>query len=279
MTNNQLICIDCSNAVRQRQGRIGRKEIDFLFRDLQCNYHIVMSAPKSLPPGWSCHISQSTGRNYYFNQKTGASVWDISELQGLSSDRPKPEPSAPPSVRTSRDSSAESALEDPEDLSEDLSDAELQNILKQRKIELEMKMKRRGLTLLDCQDEDISPSSSPEDGLRSGIGSKLRRKVNRFYIQSMDHVPKKIKVESQDSFSERSNVQIENSSSEMEGTGLQYQSSFSVRERVGDENPGIEIQPEQTDCIESEEEEEEENLYGADELELEDLRRLKEQFT
>ena len=33
-----------------------------------------------LPPGWSCHISKSTGKNYYFNNQTGASVWDIKEL-------------------------------------------------------------------------------------------------------------------------------------------------------------------------------------------------------
>ena len=41
-----------------------------------------------LPPGWSCHLSKSTGMMYYFNRFTGAKTWDIGELIPGHSDRP-----------------------------------------------------------------------------------------------------------------------------------------------------------------------------------------------
>ena len=34
----------------------------------------------SLPPGWSCHVSKSTGMNYYFNRFTGAKTWELSDI-------------------------------------------------------------------------------------------------------------------------------------------------------------------------------------------------------
>ena len=34
-----------------------------------------------LPPGWSCHVSNSCpGRVYYFNKKTGDKTWNLEDL-------------------------------------------------------------------------------------------------------------------------------------------------------------------------------------------------------
>jgi len=40
------------------------------------------TAAARLPPDWSAHISQSTGRPYYFNRQTGAKTWQLREVPG-----------------------------------------------------------------------------------------------------------------------------------------------------------------------------------------------------
>ena len=36
-----------------------------------------------LPPGWSCHVSSKTGKSYFFNCKTGVSVWSFDEIPSM----------------------------------------------------------------------------------------------------------------------------------------------------------------------------------------------------
>ena len=51
----------------------------------------------SLPPGWTAHVSRSTGRNYFFNRYTGAATWELEDLlscqTGVSGSQHQPEPS------------------------------------------------------------------------------------------------------------------------------------------------------------------------------------------
>ena len=200
-----------------------------------------------LPPGWSCHISKSTGKNYYFNNQTGASVWDIKELP----------PTVAPQI-TQADSP------DPEDFS---IEEELQSLMEQQealKKEISNKMSGGAEDRLPSLDLDCdSISDTLLDGLRSGIGSRLRRKVNWCHDQNLAKIEtasKKLKVASPVSISTKVDINAEKINIETEENSNPVELNVTAS------------------SIRSDDDEEEDSLFGADPEELEALSKLSEKY-
>ena len=273
----------------------------------------MSSDSPSLPQGWSCHVSKSTGKNFYFNKKTGASVWNINELPRQSSDSEKPPPilprqiSPPPQTSgTGLNSTAEnskpdslgkripsSAEEEPDSLSKifessadpDLLDSlreritnssvpepgslsmdAIQDLLGQHKAlqaSLRIKPSEGGINRVSrLQGLNRESGSSvgalsactvqdTGEGMKSGIGRNLRRKVNLFHHLNLEKESKRMKS----SFKENDkNLEIE---------------------EKGDSNQEQEIIDDLT-SKEPSDEDDEADLYGADPDELEALSRLKD---
>ena len=199
-----------------------------------------------LPPGWSCHISKSTGKNYYFNNQTGASVWDIKELP----------PTVAPQI-TQADSP------DPEDFS---IEEELQSLMEQQealKKEISNKMSGGAEDRLPSPDLDCDPISDTSlDGLRSGIGSRLRRKVNWCHDQNLAKIEtasKKLKVASPVSISTKVDINAEEINIETEENSNPVELNVTASSIRSDD-------------------EDEDSLFGADPEELEALSKLSEKY-
>ena len=207
-----------------------------------------------LPPGWSCHISKSTGKRYYFNNQTGASVWDIKELPS-----PPSPPLTPPVVPQVRPTDSS----DPE--AEDFSIEEIQRLLeKQETLKMELRNRISGGVedrLPSADLDSVSPSDSL-GGLRSGIGSRLRRKVNWFHDQNVEKIEresKMLKLASQPPVVVSSKAEIDLEENKME--------TEQNRSPVTEQNITASASSE-------EEEDDDESLYGADPEELEALSRM-----
>ena len=208
-----------------------------------------------LPPGWSCHISKSTGKNYYFNNQTGASVWDIKEL---------PSPPSPPLTPTV---APQTRPTDPSH-TDDFSIEKIQHLLEQKKtLERELRNKISGGVEDRLPSADLDSVSAVSLGgcLRSGIGSRLRRKVNWFHDQNVEKIEresKMIKLASPPPVGISSEVDIDLEENKIE---IEQNSSPLTEQNV----TASPISNEEVD-----EEEDEESLYGADPEELEALARM-----
>jgi len=236
-------------------------------------------SPQPLPNGWSCHISKSTGKNFYFNKKTGNSVWDIEELLRQSKDKVQDKSDSPRSVQR-QSSSPCKVLEKripTSDEPESLSVKDLMARYDSLKTELGQKLSgglEDRLTSLEGL-ESIPPSTSTsgtDDGLRSGIGNKLRRKVDFQSVnlfQGMKQEPtesKKIKLDAKDSVD---NLIVELlSNDDITPVTEQARTDNVISEDVTDKD--------RTDNVISEDED---DLYGADPDEIEALAKMKDQFS
>ena len=103
----------------------------------------------SLPPGWTAHVSRSTGRNYFFNRYTGAATWELGDLLSCQtgesgSSQHQPEPSI----------------------------EQLQAVLReqQRKLEEVQQPGRRREARNEESERTISPGRSSLDSVDSGLG-------------------------------------------------------------------------------------------------------------
>ena len=209
-----------------------------------------------LPPGWSCHISKSTGKSYYFNNQTGASVWDIKEV---------PSPPSPPLTPTVAPQARPTDSSPPE--AEDFSIEEIQHLLEQQetlKKELRKRLSGGVEDRLPSADLDSVSASEALGGLRSGIGSRLRRKVNWFHDQNVEKIEresKKIKLTSPPpvGISSEGEIDLEENKREIEQNISPVTEQNVTASAISSED---------------EEEEDEESLYGADPEELEALARM-----
>ena len=232
-----------------------------MFDFQRLDWSVAMTLPQieevkgRLPPGWSCHKSQSTGKNYYFNNQTGASVWDIKELPAF------PSPPLTPTVAPQRPQATQPESTDPEDSS---IEEEIQTLLEQHeKLKNELRTKMSGAVEDRLPSPDLDCASTSEaspEGLRSGIGSKLRRKVNWCHDHNLETEEKKLKVASPVSIPTDVDTDVEETEVETEDNS----------------NPSLEQNL--TGKAISSEDEDEESLYGADPEELEALSRMSEKY-
>ena len=183
-------------------------------------------------------------------------MWDIKDLPSYPS---------PPLTPTVTPQTKETDLGHQDDFSI------LEKLLEQNeRLKKELKNKMSG-GVDRLPSEDLESVSSSSDvclgGLRSGIGSRLRRKVNWYHDQNVEKIEKeekrlKLASPSPVSISSEGDINVEEKETEIEHN----------RSPVVDKN-------DTASAISTEDEDEdEENLYGADPDELEALSRMTEKY-
>lgn len=239
-----------------------------------------MSGPE-LPPGWSCHLSRTTGLKYFFNSRTGASTYSLQDI--LKTEQPR-DPGlgsspAPSAVSRQHSSSTSNLLQSqPTDVRDQTiglgsnrsiaqnnnSVAGISNQFSVTELEMMLAEKKRKLgSFNEANQEECSSvesgfgsqggSSHDGDGefdgdFQSGIGLKLKRKVNLWHRQTLKLEDEKIK--------HKPPIVEESGSNCMATEEIVEQDSKNDRTSESDE----------------------EDLYGADEEEMEQFARIKEKF-
>ena len=233
-----------------------------------------MSFPP-LPEGWSRQVSRSTGKVYFFNSQNGASTYDPADIVRLPAFSPPPplqsfvqQPVPAPqtfcamSNMTKLSGQSNNQLE----LGIGHSVTELQMLLAEKKRQLEEKMQELGGEEASSEESGFgSLGGEAEEDFPSVIGSRVKRRVDRLWHQQTrerESIEKRIKedvVQNDAHFEMSSTVANDAKESKQEETGVE--SSEKIVETVDGE------------------ESDEEDIYGADEEELELIAKLKEKYT
>ena len=239
-----------------------------------------MSGPE-LPPGWSCHVSRTTGLKYFFNSRTGASTYSLQDIlkteqprdPGLGSSPARPAVSRQHSASTSdllqlqptdvRDrticldsgSIAQNNNNSASGIGHQFSVSELEMMLAEKKRKLNSFNEANQEECSSVESGFGSQGGSSHDGdgefdgdFQSGIGLKLKRKVNLWHRQTLKLEDKKIKPP----------------------IVAESRSNCTVTEEI--------VEQDSKNDRTSESDEDEEDLYGADEEEMEQFARIKEKF-
>jgi len=252
-----------------------------------------------LPHGWACHVSRSTGHKYYYNFITNSSTYDISEV--LKSPEPISQPlsqhynpalqlkqmkqhsdfvhhqhmakqqqfSSFPKDRTIPGlGNGDPGFVPQQRNGFDMSVAELQILLDQKK--RKMRESRDECSSLEsgfCS-QSSTGAGSLDDGdsdreLRSGIGQRLKRKVNMWHAKTLqlerEEKQKRLKLLEEDI--PREDV-IDNPTTEVVNHE-KSQCKKNIAKNSGNDD---------------DDEDSELDMYGADDDDLEQLARIKEKF-
>ena len=239
-----------------------------------------MSGPE-LPPGWSCHVSRTTGLKYFFNSRTGASTYSLQDILKTEQSRDPGLGSSPAHSAVSRQQSSstsnllQSRPTDVRDrticldsgsiaqnnnnsvsgIGHQFSVAELEMMLAEKKRKLNSFNEANQEECSSVESGFGSQGGSSHDGdgefdgdFQSGIGLKLKRKVNLWHRQTLKLEDKKIKPP----------------------IVPESRSNCTVTEEI--------VEQDSKNDRTSESDEDEEDLYGADEEEMEQFARIKEKF-
>merc|ERR1712098_78648 len=258
--------------------------------------------------GWACHVSRSTGHKYYYNFITNTSTYDLNEV--IKGSNPQSEPLPQPQhynpalqlqqmkqqsdyvqqqqVNKQHFSSfpkdrtvpgmghSDPGLVSLERTGFDMSVAELQMILDQKKRKLrESRDECSSLESGFCSQSSIG-AGSLDDGdsldldsdreLRAGIGQRLERKVNMRHARTVqlerEEMQKRLKlleeeIAQEDIINNEEIINHENNSCEENGENVK---DGSINDQDEDEDDS------------------EEDMYGADDDDLEQLAKIKEKF-
>jgi len=218
-------------------------------------------------------VSRSTGKVYFFNSQNGASTYDPADVVRLPASSPplqsfvmQPVPAPQMFCATSNMMKLSGQSSNQLELGIGHSVTELQMLLAEKKRQLEEKMQELGGEEASSEESGFgSLGGEAEEDFPSVIGSRVKRRVDRLWHQQARESESKEKRIKEDAVQNDAHVEMSSTvandakESKLEETGVK--SSETIVERV------------------EREESDEEDIYGADEEELELIAKLKEKYT
>ena len=238
-----------------------------------------MSGPP-LPQGWSRQVSRSTGKVYFFNSTNGKSTYNPAEIAMLSLPPPPVQkPVALPQMFYPMSSidNLSSQNNNTVELGMNHSVTELQMLLAEKKRQLDQKMRE-----LEGGGEEASSEESgfgslggdeEQEEFPSVIGTRVKRRVDLWHKHAleMESRDKRLKVDDVVHNSVLNDVHVEMSSTVDNEKQEAEEQEVKQTKKIDEENVESQGSKDSDDS-------DEEDIYGADEEELEQIAKFKEKY-
>jgi len=250
-------------------------------------------------------VSRSTGKVYFFNSTNGASTYDPADIMRLSAPPPPVQQMPPPQILYPMSNINMMKLSgqnnNQAELSMDHSVTELQMLLAEKKRQLDQKMRE-----LEGGGEEVSSEESgfgslggeAEEEFPSVIGARVKRRVDLWHqqVQEVESREKRLREDSvmqdeeiesgEDAVMQNEEVEFREDAVMQNDDHVEMSSTVedAIKEKEFEEAEETDVEPtkelaERSIEGEDREDSDEEDIYGADEEELEQIAKLKEKHT